>query len=274
MKAFILLFLILAGLAGALFFQWEHQQPSDELVLYGNVDVRQVEISFRVQGLVHHMPFQEGDVVEQGALLAELEEGPYRDQVSQAEANLESLQIQFENANKLFQRRRELIQGGGVSAEDLENAEANYQQLLASYRSAEASLNIAKANLSYTKAFSPNPGIILSRIREPGSVVNPTDPVYTVSLSDPIWIRAYVPEPQLGQIDYGMSAEIYTDTPHGKVYQGRIGFISPVAEFTPKSVETTQLRTDLVYRLRIYVMNADQGLRQGQPVTIKIHVKN
>jgi HlyD family secretion protein len=67
-----------------------------------------------------------------------------------------------------------------------------------------------------------------------------------------------------------MEAEVYTDTYRGKVYKGKVGFISPVAEFTPKTVETTELRTDLVYRVRIYVDNPDQGLRQGMPVTVEL----
>ncbi len=268
----ILTLLLLVAALLVLIFRWEHKDDPNHLTLFGNVDVRQVDISFRVQGLVRQMPFQEGDLVEKGALLAELDDSPYTDQVREAESNLESIRIQFENANRLFQRRRDLIEGGGVSREDLESSEANYHQLVASYQSAEAALSVAQANLSYTKAYAPNEGIILTRVREPGSVVNPTDPVYTVSLSNPIWIRTYVSEPQLGLIHPGMDAEIFTDTPNSKVYHGRIGFISPVAEFTPKSVETTQLRTDLVYRLRIYVEDSE-GLRQGQPVTIKLRIK-
>ena len=119
-------------------------------------------------------------------------------------------------------------------------------------------------------------GIILTRIREPGTVVNPSDPVYTLSVISPVWIRAYVNEPELSMIYYGMPAEIYTDTQEGAdagpIYTGQVGFISPVAEFTPKTVETTKLRTDLVYRIRVYADNPDQYLKQGMPVTVKVRV--
>ena len=120
------------------------------------------------------------------------------------------------------------------------------------------------------KAYAPNDGIILT-IREPGSVVREADAVYTLSLISPIWIRAFIAEPDLGIVFPGMEAEIYTDTKKGTPYKGHVGFISPVAEFTPKTVETTQLRTDLVYRLRIIAENPDQGLRQGMPVTVKLY---
>ena len=77
----------------------------------------------------------------------------------------------------------------------------------------------------------------------------------------------------MGVVYPGMPAEIHTDTNDGHVYPGQVGFISPIAEFTPKSVETTQLRTDLVYRIRVYAQNPDQGLRQGMPVTVKLSIK-
>ncbi len=67
-----------------------------------------------------------------------------------------------------------------------------------------------------------------------------------------------------------MPATVTTDSAPDKLYQGRIGFISPVAEFTPKTVETRELRTNLVYRLRVLVDNPDNGLRQGMPVTVML----
>lgn len=100
--------------------------------------------------------------------------------------------------------------------------------------------------------------------------MQPSNPVYTLSVLSPIWIRAYINEPNLGRIAFGMEAQVYTDTKSGKVYKGKIGFISPVAEFTPKTVQTTDLRTDLVYRLRIYVEDPDHLLKQGMPVTVKL----
>jgi HlyD family secretion protein len=132
---------------------------------------------------------------------------------------------------------------------------------------------VAKDNVSYTRAYAPTDGVILTRIREPGTVVNPANPVYTLSVTDPVWVRAFVDEPELGQVYYGMPAEVFTDVEKGKSYSGKVGFISPVSEFTPKTVETTQLRTDLVYRLRIYVDNPDRGLVQGMPVTVKLKKK-
>jgi HlyD family secretion protein len=202
--------------------------------------------------------------------MCSIDKTPYDDEVRQAEANVEAVRVSLENAEVLLKRRLELISIGGVSQENLDNAQASRDQLRATLLQAEAALAIARDNFSYTEAYAPTDGIILTRIREPGTVVNPADPVYTLSVSSPVWIRAFVDEPNLGAVHYGMSAEIHTDVKGSRVYTGQIGFISPVAEFTPKTVETTQLRTDLVYRLRIYADNPDRTLVQGMPVTIKL----
>ena len=254
---------------GILFFV-RVEKNHRHLTLYGNVDVRQVDISFRVSGKVERLCFEEGDFVHEGALMAVLEKTPYDDQVRQAAANLESIKSNLKNAEILLKRRKELITSGGVSQEDLDNTQSNRDQLQADLYAAEAALAVSRDNLDYTKSYCPTDGTILTRIREPGTVVNPSNPVYTLSVASPVWIRAYVDEPHLGQVFFGMTAEIHTDTKGGPVYSGKVGFISPVAEFTPKTVQTTQLRTDLVYRLRIYVDNPDQGLKQGMPVTVTL----
>jgi HlyD family secretion protein len=273
MKKIIILILILllaAIIVGV--FLIPSKKNSQELILYGNVDVRQVEISFRVPGQITSLLFEEGDVVGKGSLMAELDKSPYDSQVRQARSNVKNIQANFDNAEILLKRRQELVDEGGVSQEDLNNAFSSYTQLLAQLNAAQEALNIALDNLKYTETYAPTEGVLLTRIREPGSVVNASDPVYTLSISSPIWIRAFVDEVHLGQVYYGMQAEISTDTPNGHAYLGKVGFISPVAEFTPKTVETTQLRTDLVYRLRIYVDHPDSGLRQGMPVTVKLNL--
>lgn len=266
-------FLICLIVFGSIFI-FRTEQNHKHLTLYGNVDVRQVDIGFRVAGQVIELNFEEGDFVEKGKLMCRLDKTPYDDQVRQAAANLESVKANLKNAEILLERRKELIHIGGVSEEDLDNAQSNRDQLQANLFAAEAALSAARDNLNYTEAFCPTDGIILTRIREPGTVVNPADPVYTLSVASPVWIRAYVDEPHLGDVFFGMTAEIYTDTKGGPVYTGKVGFISPVSEFTPKTVETTDLRTDLVYRLRVYVDNPDQLLKQGMPVTVKLKKRN
>ena len=120
-------------------------------------------------------------------------------------------------------------------------------------------------------AYPPSDGTVIARVREPGSMVASQSTVYSLSLDKPVYVRAYVSEPDLGRIAPGTTVRVRSDT-SDKVYRGQIGFISPRAEFTPKTVETTDLRTDLVYRLRIVIDEADSdgALRQGMPVTIEV----
>lgn len=267
-KVFLILVMILVAAAGSLYFSHEKEEKKYALTLYGNVDVRQVDLSFRVSGEVREIFFEEGDLVESGSLVAKLDKQPYQDLVNQAQAGVESVIASLKNSEILLARRKELISDGSIGQEDLDNALANKVVLEANLKSSQAALAIAETNLSFTEITAPTKGTILTRIREPGSVVNPGEPVYTLSILSPVWIRAYVSERHLGQVHPGMEAKIYTDTPQGKVYTGHVGFISPVAEFTPKTVETAELRTDLVYRLRIYADNPDLNLRQGMPVTV------
>ncbi len=272
MRKVLIIFLLLI-IAGSGLYIWQHltrPKHRDAILLFGNVDVRQVDLGFRVAGRVNTMFFEEGDLVQPDTLMAFLDNQPYADLVDEAEANVESIKASLANAERVLKRREELISDGSISQEDLDNTSANKIVLSANQRSSEAALAVARTNLKFTEVYAPTEGTILTRIREPGTVVNPGDPIYTLSVTSPVWIRAFVSEPDLGLVYPGMRAEVFTDSDNGVVYKGQVGFISPVAEFTPKTVETTQLRTDLVYRLRIYADNPDRGLRQGMPVTVRL----
>lgn len=138
----------------------------------------------------------------------------------------------------------------------------------------KAAVNFARQELDDTKLYAPSDGIVEDRIMEPGDMAFPERPVLTLALTTPLWIRAYVPEPDLGKIAKGMKAEITTDSFPGKKYHGWVGFISPTAEFTPKNVETPELRTRLVYQVRIYVNDPQNEFRLGMPATVTIPLHN
>lgn len=273
MRRLLLLFFVIAIVTGIVYYYRleRKREISNQLILYGNVDIRQVDLGFRVAGRVIEMPWQEGNLVPKGSFMGRLDKQPYEDQFRQAIAAVEANKVQVAYNEQLFKRRQQLQGSGGISQEDLENTRTNFNVSQANLRQSEASLGVAQTNLRETEVFAPNDGIILTRIREPGAVVRESDPIYTLSLMDPIWVRAFVAEPNLGHVYPGMPADIFTDS-SPNIYKGTVGFISPVAEFTPKTVETAQLRTDLVYRLRIYIQNPDKGLRQGMPVTVKLSV--
>ncbi|MHC1751027.1 secretion protein HlyD [Humidesulfovibrio sp.] len=291
-----------------------------ELKLYGNVDIREVELSFRVPGRLAEVRVDEGDPVRAGEVLATLDAQRYRDalakatgdrdvaaanmakfragfrleEVAQARAAVAQVEAQVENAARVARRREELLKSGAISAQERDDAVASRDALLAqlqsarkglqlqasgfraeevlgaeaSLRAAEASVSAAMTDLADTEIIAPSDGTVLSRVREPGAMAAAGATVLVVSLNKPVWVRAYVPEPSLGKVRLGMPVSVRTDSRPDKPYSGTVGFISPVAEFTPKNVETEALRTDLVYRLRIVVDDPDEGIRQGMPVTV------
>ncbi|MGY3891649.1 efflux RND transporter periplasmic adaptor subunit, partial [Aeromonas mytilicola] len=151
----------------------------------------------------------------------------------------------------------------GYRPEEIAQSDAQLQGAKAALASAE--LALADAVLT-----APSDGILLTRAIETGSMVQPGATAFNLSLTAPVWVRAYVEEPWLGHFPSGAKVTLTTDSRPDKPYQGVVGFVSPTAEFTPKSVETPDLRTHLVYRLRIVVQDPDSALRQGMPVTVRL----
>ena len=230
------------------------------------------------------------------AKLAELESGYRKEEVAQARAAVDNAKATLENALRLFDRRKGLLQLKVATQQEFDDATASRDQAEAKLKSAAANLalleagyrkeeiDLARANveqaegtlaaaeisLADTELKAPTAGIVITRALEPGAVVQTGATVLTVSLTEPVWVRAYIPEPDLGKVHPGMKALVFTDSRPNTPYEGQVGFISPRSEFTPKSVETTELRTGLVYRLRVIFPSGDKSLRQGMPVTVKL----
>ena len=175
-----------------------------------------------------------------------------------AAARLKEGRAELTNAQEALKLKRE-----GFRAEDIAAARADLE-------AAAARTETAKTRLADTAIAAPATGFILTRVEEPGAIVAAGETVLTLSLENPVWVRAYVDEPDLGRLAPGMTAQVVTDTAPGHPYHGHVGFISPEAEFTPKTVQTTELRTRLVYQVRIVVDDPDHGLRQGMPVTVRL----
>lgn len=153
----------------------------------------------------------------------------------------------------------------GPRAEDVEAARA---QLKAS----QAAFALYRHRLDQGQLHAPEQGVVRSRLAEVGDMVSPQRPVFELALTSPKWVRVYVNEKDLGQVRPGMPAQVTTDSAPDKPVAGKVGYISSVAEFTPKSVETEDLRTALVYEMRVRVDDRDGALRLGQPVTVRLQL--
>jgi len=270
-KPVILIIIIVMAITGAGygFFKYKKMRSAhNQITLYGNVDIRDVLLGFRIAGRIAVMHHNEGDRVHKGGLLATLEKEPYEKELALRAAELAEAKALLINTGKNYERYRKLVKMATISQSDHDSALAERNMAQAKLDAANANLELAQIHLRDAEIYAPNDGVILTRILEPGSIVAAGSSVYTLALDRPIWIRTFIDEPDLGKIHPGQKVVVRTDS--GKTYIGQIGFISPQAEFTPKNVETVELRTSLVYRLRIIINNPDDGLRQGMPVTCKL----
>ena len=322
----LLAILVIAAVAGFAWWYTHRSSGTGELVLYGNVDLRQADLAFTDSGRIAEVLAQEGDVVKEGQLLARLDESRLRPQIAQAEAqvaaqkaavdklhhgsrpeeiaqsraNVDAAKADADNARTQSQRLASLastpsgrasvterdvdaakaaqdsadaklavaeraleLTVAGPRAEDIAQAEAQLQ-------ASEAQLALLKQQLRDADLTAPVAGVVRSRLMEPGEITSPQRPVFSLAVVDPKWVRAYAAEPDLVRIGPGMRASVTVDGLPGKSFDGWVGFISPVAEFTPKAVQTEELRTSLVYEVRVFVKDAANTLRLGMPATVRL----
>jgi len=292
------------------------------LRLYGNVDMREVELAINGNGRIAEMLVREGEKVHKGQELARLDAdrlqalmdrasamveaqqavvnrmlaGSRPEDIRKARADLAAAEAQATDSARTAKRLKTLTGQDLASQEQADNAAAlataahervkAASQILklviqgprqedidaarAQLKADRAQLALAGKELDDASLTAPADGIIRNRILEPGDMASPQRPVYTLAMTDPIWVRTYLPETELGRIHSGMRAEVMTDSFPGKRYRGWVGYISPTAEFTPQSVQTEEMRTQLVYQLRVYVCNPAGELRLGMPATVEV----
>jgi len=320
-----IVFAAVVVIGAALWWALSRHSSSAELRLYGNIDLRQVELPFNGSERIAAVLVQEGDHVKRGQLLARLEtsrllpqvakaeadlaaqqqaverlhHGNRPEEIAQARANLQAAEADARNARAQFARLQTLSDsssGRAVSRQDMDSAKATLDaaearlevnrkalaleiagprredvaQGEAELRADQAQLALLQQQLKDADLVAPQDAVVRSRIVEPGEMASPQKSAFTLAIVDPKWVRAYVAEPDLGWVREGMSAAVSADAFPGRSFSAWVGFISPVAEFTPKNVETTELRSSLVYEIRVFVRDPDDLLRLGMPATVKL----
>jgi HlyD family secretion protein len=325
-KRFLVPLVVIALIAGGV-AAWRSRRSAEtaartELVLHGNVDIRQVELAFNASERIERVLAEEGDRVEKGQLMGQLESLRFRDAVARAEAQVQAqrevvarlekgsreeeirkaqadtaaAEAEAANADLHLERMKSLFEGGAIDRQAFDDARTaadaaharlgSLREVLAlsvagprveDIAAAKATLNVYEAELSLVRKdladaqlFAPSDGIVRTRILETGDMATPGKPAFTLALIDPVWVRVYVNEADLGRIKPGMAAQVMTDSFPDKRYEGWIGFISPTAQFTPKSVETREIRTSLMYEARVFVKNPEGELHLGMPATVVI----
>jgi HlyD family secretion protein len=227
-----------------------------------------VRLAFNGNEHVGEILVHEGDRVTAGQLLARLHTDRLRVERQRVSAELTAAEAQAHSAQLSYQRIKRMAEQKLASPDDADVAEAKSRVAAANVKAANAVLGEVDQELKDAKLYAPVSGIIRERIVEPGDFVTPQSPVLTLALTDPVWIRTYLPESYLGQVKPGTVVKITTDSFPDKSYDGWVGAISPTSEFTPKNVETPELRTRLVYQMRVYACNPQDELRLGMPATV------
>jgi HlyD family secretion protein len=318
---------VIAVLALALLGYWVFGRHRDDsqIVLQGNVDLRQVELPFNDSERIAEVLVDEGTTVKAGQVLARLDTGRLLPRVAQAEARaaaqreilrklqngarpeeiaqaraaVAAAQAEAVNATSQLQRLRSISdesKGRAISPQDLEAATAvarsseaqaessrkgleltlagprreEIDQAKAQLDAAEADLALLKRQLADAELIAPTDGVIRNRLMEPGELATPQRPVFAIAITTPKWVRAYLSEVELSRVALGAPARITMDSAPNDPMEGKVGFISSTAEFTPKTVQTEELRTSLVYEVRVFVDDPQDRLRLGMPATVTI----
>lgn len=326
-KAIIFIAVAVAIAGGAIYWRLHGSAGTSPNViqLYGNLDLRQVNLAFNGNERIETVEVKEGDRVQEGQVVGTMEtkrlkataaqakakveaqkhvferlkNGTRPQEIDQARANVNAAKADLTNSRLNYERLKKSEGGGATSRQDLDAAQAAFEvaearlrvnqkaldlavigprqediaEARATLSSNEAGYEVAKKDLDYATLVSPTNGVVQNRILEPGEMASPQRPVLSIAITDPKWVRVYAEEPDLGRIHAGMTATVTTDSFVGKQYEGWVGFISPVASFTPKTVETTDLRTSLVYEVRVFVKDPADELRLGMPATVNIGLR-
>ncbi len=296
-----------------------------QLTLYGNVDLRQVQLAFNNSERISAALVQEGDRVRHGQVLARLDTSRLQPQVAQAEAqaaaqrqiverlhhgsrpeeiaqaraNVDLAKADATKARQDLARLEALLPRKAASQSDYDTGRAALDMALArlqvnqkaldlavmgpraediaqaeaQLKASEAQVQLLRQQLADAQLIAPLDGIVRTRIMEPGEMSSPQRPVFSLAITDPKWVRAYVSEPDLGKVRSGMAASVAVDSFPDRRFDGWVGFVSPVAEFTPKAVQTDELRTSLVYEVRVFVKDPAEELRLGMPATVYLSAR-
>jgi HlyD family secretion protein len=225
------------------------------------------------------------------AAVADLEAGSRREEIAQGEAVLARMKSDAERLARDAARAEELFKREVIPLKELDAVRTGRDAAAAAVREAEQRLKLlkigprpdavrqararaegasagralAETRLSQSTLYSPLAGLVLSKHAEPGEMLSAGAPVVTVGRMDEVWLRAYIPESELGSVKVDQPARVTVDTWPGRSFEGRVSFIASEAEFTPKNVQTEKERVKLVYRIKITLPNPKGELKPGMP---------
>ena len=262
------------------------------------VAVGQVLAKLDTSTLLLQLTQAKAQVEVQKQVLLRLKSGNRPEEVAQVKANVTAAQAEADNAEQQFKRLQSVhasTDQNAVSQVELESAKArnrsaqakleasrkaltlsqigprreDIDSAQAQVEAAQAQYNLLAQRLSDAELKAPVAGRIRSRLMEVGDMASPQKPAFTIAILNPKWVRIYVPETDLAKVKPDAAAQVLIDSSTSSL-TGKVGYVSSVAEFTPKSVQTQDLRTSLLYEVRVLVDDPSDVLRLGMPATVKL----
>jgi HlyD family secretion protein len=288
---------LLAGCSG---------NSKDRIEASGTIEGTDVNIASEVAGRIRQVRVEEGARVKAGDTLVVIDDTDYQIQLRQALANEQAAEAQykvavegsrkedvlqaeavFKSAEKDFKRMKELIASQTVTQKQYDDAEARfiaaqqtYEKLSRGLRPEEIAMARARRDQAGAQAdqlrkkvrdcfvFAPGVGTVTLRAVEPGELVGPGSNLVRLTYLDKVKLTIYVNEDQIPQVNLGQKAVVMTDA--GLKFDGKVIYKSPVAEFTPKNVQTKEERTKLVFGVKILIDNPEEKLSPGIPADATI----
>jgi HlyD family secretion protein len=264
----------------------------------GFIEATSVVVSSEVGGRLEELYFDEGEPIKAGNTVALIDTTTVSLKLTQAKARLyavwtkeNSARLQIEKADldsslarTDFLRLKKLVVKGSVNQQQYDQAENKYLQTRlarktagatlagarADRRQAEAEIAILEKQLADCRPASPLAGTVVTTYVEQGELIGVGKPLVKIARLDPVTVKVYLPPSMLTSVKIGAAAEIDPEDGRTEPLAGKVSWISPEAEFTPKNVQSREARADLVYAVKITIPNPDQVLKIGMPVMVRI----
>ena len=289
-------------------FQGCSSANDNEISASGTIEATAVTVSAKVTGDIIRLLVDEGSAARAGDTLAVIDPTDYLIQMKQAEANAAAMQAQFKltlqgareediiqaeanfkNARDDLKRMEGLWETKSITQKQLDDARTRFtvaQQTWEKMRrgsrpeeitaararrdQAVAQVEAIRKKIQDCHVTAPIAGIVTQKAVEQGELIGPNAPLFRISRLDKVYLMIYVSESELGRVKLGQEAKVHIDTYKDRSFAGKVIYISPIAEFTPKNIQTKEDRTKLVFGVKIEVYNPDGSLKPGLPADATI----
>lgn len=271
MKNFKILIPVAAAILvlAAAVWAWQRlTRPAESafLVASGRIEGRITSLSARSAGRVAEIKADEGRTVERGETLVRLADPALHERINSMAARVRRIEVGLAQADRELARQQKLAKEAAVAEQDVERARLEVDVQKATLREARAALAEQQRYLEEMTVRAPTAGTVLVRTVERGEWVQPGTPLYSLVDLNQLYLKIYVPEPDIGKLALGQEARVHVDAYPRRSFPARLSKVASEAEFTPKNVETRQERVKLVFAVELTLAENPGGvLKPGMP---------